>query len=235
MQKIIFPFCLFFLCSSLFSQNNLLSLQIKTDDKPSLHGFSYWQQIKVVSKDTSFTYRLHTANPDIIKNLKPGTYKIAISSLFNHYISKKIELNKKTPLLKFAGLAAYYTKTPATSNLSEKLKISDTLFIIYSNNQNESLKEKMGITKTKIGYTVIQYKGITNEVFQEMMVNEATYKAVIKFETEGKKANSPKAETAPVAEVYSVELNKELTTFIVPGQWDGFNSLKGILLLVEQK
>jgi len=235
MQKIIFSFCLTLLCSPFFSQNNLLSLQIKTDDKPSLHGFSYWQQIKIVSKDTSFTYRLHTANPDVIKNLKPGTYKIAVSSLFNHYISKKIELNKKTPLIKFTGLAAYYNKPSATGNLSEKLKLNDTLFIIYSNNKSESEKEKMGITKTKIGYTVLQYTGISNEVFQYMMVNEATYKSVIKFETEGKKANSPKAETAPVAEVYSVELNKELTTFIVPGQWNGFENLKGILLLVEQK
>ena len=235
MRKIIFSFCLIILYATFFSQNNSFSLQIKTDDKPSFHGFSYWQQIKVVSKDTSFTYRLHTANPDVIKNLKPGTYKIAVTSLFNHYIGKKIELNKKTPLIKFAGLSAYYIKTPATTNLSQKLKLNDTLFIIYSNTQNESAKEKMGITKTKIGYTVIQYTGISNEVFQEMGINEATYKAVIKFETEGKKNNSPKAETAPVAGIYSVELNKELTTFIVPGQWDGFNNLKGILLLVEQK
>ena len=190
----------------LFSQSNNYSLQIKTDDKPSLHGFSYWQQIKVVSKDTSFTYRLHTGNPDEIKNLKAGTYKVAVLSLFNHYISKKIILNKKTPLIKFSGLSAYYVKTANAINLSQKLKLNDTLFIVYSNTKDESLKEKMGVTKTKLGYTVIQYKGISNEVFQEMMVNEATYKSVIKFEADGKKANSPKADTAPVAEVYSMEL-----------------------------
>src|SRR5579872_2988206 len=171
MKKTLFSFCFTILCHILFAQNTC-SLQIKTDDKPSIHGFSYWQYIKVVSKDTSFIYKLHTANPDVIPDLKAGTYKIAVTSLFNHYSSKKVELNKKTPLLKFAGLASYYTKTTAATNLSQKLKPGDTLFIIYSNNQNESEKEKMGITKTKTGYTVIQYKGITNEVFQEMMINE---------------------------------------------------------------
>ena len=235
MKILFFSFFLFLFTPLLFSQSNAHSLLIKTDDKPSLHGFSYWQQIKVVSKDTSFTYRLHKGNPDEIKNLKAGTYKVAILSLFNHYISKKIVLNKKTPLIKFSGLSAYYVKPATATNLSQKLKLNDTLFIVYSNSKDESLKEKMGVTKTKLGYTVIQYKGITNEVFQEMMVNEATYQAVVKFETEGKKANSPKADTAPVAEAYSLELNKELVTFIVPGQWDGYNNLKGILLLVEKK
>lgn len=234
MQKIVF-FCLAVISASSFSQNNLFSLQIKTDDKPSLHGFSYWQQIKVVSKDTSFTYRLHTANPDVISNLKPGTYKVAVFSIFNHHISKKTELNKKTPLLKFTGVNAYYFKPKTNTNLSEKLKLNDTLFIIYSNTQDEKTREKMGIVKTKNGYTVIQYTGISNEIVQTMMVSDATYKHVIKFETEGKKANSPKAETAPVAEANTLELNKEIVTFIVPGTWNGFNNLKATLLLAEQK
>jgi hypothetical protein len=235
MKKLFFLFCIISCVAVLQAQNNLCSLQIKTDDKPSLHGFSYWQQIKVVSKDTSFTYRLHTGNPDVIANLKPGTYKVAVTSVFNHYISKKIELNKKTPLIKFAGLTTHYIKPKTAGNLSDKLKLNDTLFVITSNTQNENTKEKLGITKTKIGYTVIQYKGITNEVFQEMMINDATYKAVPKFESEGKKANSPKAETAPAAEIDTIELNKEITTFIVAGKWEGFNGLKAVLLAVEGK
>ena len=234
MKKLFFCVYLVFLCSSFFAQTQRFSLQIKTDDKPTAHGFSYWQQIKIASKDTSFFYHLHTTSPDVIKNLQTGTYTITVSSLFNHHVSKKIELTKKTPLVKFTGLGSFYTKATA-GNLSEKLKLNDTLFIVYNNTKAESTREKMGITKTKIGYTVIQYKSITNEVFQEMGINEATYKAVIKFETDGKKANSPKAETAPEAEVYSVELNKELTTFIVPGKWQGFDNLKAIVLLVEQK
>src|ERR1700756_3239112 len=104
MRQLFFSF--YFLLSgiAIFSQNNLFSLQIITDDKPSVHGFSYWQQLKVVSKDTSFTYQLHSSTPDVISNLKPGIYKIAVSSVFNHYISKKIELHKKTAPLKFSGL-----------------------------------------------------------------------------------------------------------------------------------
>src|ERR1700758_1734395 len=135
MQKILPFFFLILFCNQVFAQDNTFSLEIKTDDKPSQHGFSYWQQIKLVSKDTSFTYQLHTSTPDVIKNLKGGTYKIAVSSMFNHYVSKKIVLNKKTPALKFSGLSTYYVKPKTNTLLSEKLKLNDTLFIIYSNRQ----------------------------------------------------------------------------------------------------
>jgi hypothetical protein len=236
MNKLFFAFCLCFISFFSFSQSNLLSLQIKTDDKPSLHGFSYWQHIKVVSKDTSFVCHLHTGNPDVIANLKPGTYKVAVSSVFNHYISKKIELNKKTPLIKFAGLAAYYSKPKTNANLSEKLKLNDTLFVVYSNTKNDSAREKIAITKTKYGYTAIQYIGISNEIANAMMITAETYnKFVPKFETEGKKNNSPKAETAPPANICSIELNKELITFIIPGKWDGFDNLKAPLFVVQAK
>lgn len=235
MKNILVSFCVIFLTSTLFSQNNRFSLQIKSDDKPTLHGFSYWRNIKITSKDTSFSSSLHRANPDVFKNLKGGTYSITVSSLFNHHVSKKIELNKKTRLIKISGLCSFYIKTNETTSLSEKIKLGDTLYIIFSANQNENLKEKLAVTKTKTGYAMMQYKGVSNEVFQEMQINENTYKAIIKFENDGKKANSPKGETAPVAEIYTIELNKEITTFIVPGEWHGIDNLKGILLAVEKK
>ena len=220
---------------SAFSQNNLLTLQIKTDDVPSVHGFSYWQKIKIVSKDTSITCRLHAANPDEIKGLKPGTYKIAILSVFNHNISKKIEVNKKTPLVKFTGLGAFYSKSKTDINLSEKLKLNDTLFVIYSNTQNDTIREKIGVTRTKDGLMAIEYKGLSNEILQYMFINETTYKFVVSFENHCKKNSSPKAETAPAAEVYTIELNKALNTYVVPGDWKGIDRLKAPLFVVQKK
>lgn len=222
-----------FFCGVILSQNTRCTMQIKTDDKPSLHGFSYWRHIKVVSKDTAFVYRLHTANPDAIAGLKPGAYKVGVVSIFNHYVSKKVELNSASPVIKFNGLPGYYLKPKAPGNLCEKIKPGDTLFVIYSNTANENDKEKLAITKTKLGYTAIQYKGISNDIVQQMMVKSDLYKAVVKFETEGKKANSPKAETAPLAEVCTIELNRGTEVFIIPGKWDGYNNLKAVLFAVE--
>lgn len=224
-----------FLCFYLFSQSGELSLQIKTDDKPSLHGFSYWQQIKVVSKDTSFTYKLHTGNPDVIKGLKTGAYKIAVASVFNHYISKKIELTGKTPLLKFTGLGAYYVKPKTTAPISQKIKLNDTLFIIYSNTKDETERAKIAVTRDKNGLKAIEYNGLSNEIFQHMYISDDTYKFVTNFENECKKAHSPKAETAPVAEVYTIELNKVYNTFIIPGEWKGIGRLRAPLFVVQQK
>jgi hypothetical protein len=235
MKKAIFSFAFVFLVSFFFGQNHRLPLSVKTDDKITIHGFCYWQELHVKSKDTSFIHRLHSGNPDLIKNLKPGTYVLTAISLFNHHISKKVELNKKTPLIKIGGMEAFYTRIPETQTLSEKLKLNDTLYIIYSTSSNESIKEKIGITKTKAGYVAIQYVGLSNKIFQEMQFRDEFYKQVIKFETEGKKTNSPKAETAPKAEVFTIELNKEIISFIVPGENGGLDPLKAALFIVEQK
>lgn len=200
-----------------------------------MHGFCYWQELKVKGKDTSFTARLHHGNPDEIKGLKPGPYILTAISLFGHTVSKKIDLSKKTPLVNFKGLQKFYKRGPAEQNLSEKLKVNDTLFILFNSSADESVKEKIAITKMKEGYKAIQYNGISNQVFQDMQFRPSAYQSVINFEKEGKKANSPKAETAPKAEIYTIELNKEIVSFIVPGEWGGLDKLKAVLFIVEQK
>ncbi len=235
MKKVIFSLTLLFLSSFCLAQTHRLTLSVKTDDKITIHGFCYWQELLVKSKDTSFVHRLHSGNPDVIKNLKHGSYAISAVSVFNHRVTKKVELNKKTPLIKIKGLEVFYTRVNETQHLSEKLKLNDTLYIIYSSSANESIKEKIGVTKTKSGYKAIQYVGLSNKIFQEMQFRDEAYKAVIKFESDSKKANSPKAETAPQAEVFTIELNKEIISFIVAGEKGGLDNLKAALFIVEQK
>ncbi len=218
----------------LFSQKRV-TLSVRPDDKITMHGFCYWQEVLVSSKDTSFTAKLHRNNPDEIRNLKPGSYKLIARSLFNHRVVKKIRVSAKTCDIKLKGLQSYYNRIAGEQNLSDKLKLNDTLYILYSNSADESVKEKIAITKIKTGYKAIQYSGIGFETAQEMQFNDASYKQVIKFETEGKKANSPKAETAPKAEIYSIALNKEVVSFIVPGEWEGLNKLKAVLFIIENK
>lgn len=223
------------LCFFSFAQTARFNLTLKTDDKITIHGFSYWQEMHVRSKDTSFTYQLHRSNPDVIKNLKPGAYQLTAVSLFNHRISKKVQLKKKTPLVKIKGLQSFYQRADEKQTLSATLKENDTLFVLFNSNVDESIREKIAITKNKYGYKAIQYRGITSEVFQDMQFKDEFYKHVIKFEEEGKKANAPKGETAPKAEMYTLALNRKILSFIVPGEWGGMNQLKALLFLVEQK
>jgi len=235
MKKFLFCFALVLAYTISSGQNKRYSLSLKTDDKITMHGFSYWQELQVRSKDTSFTYRLHSGNPDVIKNLKPGSYQLTARSLFNHTITKKVELGKKTPFIKMKGLQALYKRVPETKNLSEDLKLNDTLYIIYNSNASEEEREKIAITKTALGYKALQYRGLGNEIFQDMIFKDEFYKGVVNFETDGKKANSPKGETAPKAEVYTIQLNKQISSFIVPGEWKGLDKLKALIFLVEQK
>ncbi len=233
MKKVLFAVTFF--CSLFLFGQTRADLSVAPDDKITMHGFGYWQELLVKSKDTSFSYKLHTTNPDVIKGLKPGSYQLTAVSLFNHRVCKKVKLDKKTPLVKLKGLQSFYKRAPETKNLTEKIKLNDTLYLLFSSSNNENVREKIAVTKTKAGYKAIQYKGITNEVFQEMQFRDEAYKAVVKFETEGKKANSPKAETAPKAEVYTIALNKEILSFIVPGEWHGLDNVKAVLFLVENK
>lgn len=234
MKKILFSVTLFFISVLVWGQQRL-SLSLKTDDKITMHGFCYWQELQVRSKDTSFTTRLHRGNPDEIKGLKAGTYTLTAFSVFNGKVTKKVELNKKTAPVNWKGLQAFYKRVPEKESLSEKLKLNDTLFILYNSSADESVKEKIGITKTAAGYKAIQYKGIGQEVQQEMQFRDEFFKDVVAFEANGKKANSPKAETAPKAEIYTLALNKEIISFIIPGQWNGLDNLKAKLFIVEQK
>jgi hypothetical protein len=234
MKKALFSVTLLFVTLLARGQQRF-TLSIKTDDKITMHGFCYWQELQVKSKDTSFTTHLHRSNPDEIKNLKAGTYTLTAVSLFNGRIAKKIELNKKTPPVKWKGLQAFYKRVTEKQSLSEKLKMNDTLFILYSSSADENAKEKIGITKTANGYKAIQYRGISQEVQQEMQFKNEFFKDVVAFEANGKKANSPKAETAPVAEIYTLALHKDIISFIVPGQWNGLDQLKAKLFIVEQK
>lgn len=235
MKKVVFSFCLIAISMQFFAQTKRHSLEVKSDDKPGAHGFSFWQQVKINSKDTSIVASLHGNKPTVLKNLKAETYTVTATSLFNHHIQKKVELNKGNSFIKLSGLESFYTKVPTTTNLSEKIKLNDTLYVIFNSTANENTKEKIGVTKTKTGYTAIQYVGISNEVFQEMQINETSYKAVIKLETEGKKASTHKTANEQTSEIYTIELNKEITTFVIGGQWNGINGLKAVLFLVEKK
>jgi len=234
MKRIFFSVTLLFIAVLAWGQQRF-PLSLKTDDKITMHGFCYWQQLQVKSKDTSFTTHLHRANPDEIKNLKAGTYTLTAVSVFGGKLSKKVELNKKTAPVKWKGLQAFYKRVPEKESLSGKLKLNDTLFILYSSSADENAREKIGITKTASGYKAIQYRGISQEVQQEMQFKDEFFKDVVAFEANGKKANSPKAETAPKAEIYTIALRKEIISFIVPAEWNGMNNLKAKLFIAEQK
>lgn len=233
MKKILFLFLLSLSGPCIIAQGRI-SVSVMPDDKITMHGFCYWQNMEVRSKDTSFACKLHHASPDVIKNLQPGTYTFTAQSVFNGHLSKKVSISKKGSSVKLKGLATYYKRSDASTSLSEKIKMNDTLFVVYSSSSNENEKEKIGIAKTASGYTAIQYKGLGKDIFQTMQVKETAFAAVKKFEAEGKKSNSPKAETAPIAEIYTIALHKEIVSFIVPGQWHGIDQLKAALFIVEK-
>ncbi len=223
-------FC--FVPLALFQQNNTYTLELSTDDKPTVHGFSYWGEVKITSKDTSFYYALHSSKPDKIEGLKKGIYKVTCTSVFNHSVSLSIELGKKkVSKLKFKGLNSFYKKAPEIINLTERLKNNDTLYIVFSSNHSGILAyEKLGIAKKDGKYTAIQFKGLTSDVFQEMGITDAQFNQVIKFEFQAKKLISNPACYAP--EIYTMELKGE--TFLFSDNtcsWKGLDNLKGSLFV----
>jgi hypothetical protein len=228
-------YILFLLSFSLLAQTKRVELQVKTDDKISAHGFSYWQQLNIKSVDTSFSLSLHKKNPDVISNLKAGNYTVSVASVFNNHVSKKVSLQKKSTLSKFTGLSNMYKKEAENINLTEKIKLNDTLYIIYNTSRNdENNNVKLGITKTSTGFNALLFEGLTTKIFSSMLCPKDLYKYVIEFETSAKKANSSKAETTDNKEVYTIELNKGINTFVIPGTWQGLDKLRGVLFAIQK-
>jgi hypothetical protein len=226
---------LLILSVSVKAQTKRVELQIKTDDKISIHGFSYWKELQIKSADTSFNYLLHTKNPNAIPNLKAGNYTVTIVSIFNTQVSKKVNLQKKSTHVKFTGLATTYHKAADVTNITEKIKLHDTLYIIYNTPRNDKDNNvKLAITKNNNGFEAILYEGLTNTVYSTMQFDTNLYKYVIEFETSSKKLNSAKAETTDNKEIYTIELNKEITSFVIPGKWGGTDKLRAILFIVQK-
>ncbi len=219
---------------SLFQQSNY-SLLISTDDKPLENGFTYWTEVKISSKDTSFYYALHSRNPEKLEGLKAGSYTVTFTSVFNHSIVKIVELGrKKQTTVKVKGLKKYYTKAPELVNLSERLKDGDTLYIIYTSLNVGIAYEKIGITKKGSTYTALQFKGLTSDVFQDMQITGDQYTAVNKFELEAKKLK-PNS-NCNKAGLYTLALNQELYSFTdVSCTWHGLDNLKGVLFMQTGK
>ena len=217
---------------ALFQQSNNYALEIHTDDKSTLHGFSYWGEVKITSKDTSFYYALHSSNPDKIEGLKKGMYTVTCTSVFNHSVSKVVDLGKKKlSKIKFKGLQSYYKKAPEIINLSERIKNNDTLYIIFSSNHSGMIAyEKLGIVKKNGKIIAIQFKGLTSDIFQEAGIAEDQFKDVIKFELEAKKLKAnPSCNNY---ETYSMELNGEIFSFVDKTcSWQGLNALKASLFV----
>jgi hypothetical protein len=155
-----------------------------TDDKTTMHNFSFWLDVKVKSADTSFFYALHSNKKDVIEVLKEGKYTLTFNSIFGDKITKEIVIGKKAKYkLKVKGLNAVYGKVPTRSNFSDKLNVNDTLYFIYTSQlierPFEKLFEKMAVTKLPNGrYMAMLFKGLTDEVFMEYGFNEETFSVV---------------------------------------------------------
>ena len=237
MKKITPIVLLFFLLPlALFQQVNNRAIEIIADDKPTIHGFSYWGEVKISSKDTNFYYALHSNKPDIIGGLKPDVYTITFTSIFNKSVAKIVDLNKKKKCkVKFKGLNSFYKKAPEMIMLSERIKNNDTLYIIYSNNSSGAIEyEKLGITKKDGNYIALQFKGLTTDVFQEMGIVEAQYKQVVKFETQIKSFKKNPTCTSPSC--YTIALNGEVISFKDEScYWKNLDFLKANLFMQISK
>ena len=171
---------LFFLASLAAFAQVSKKIILHTDDKITLHNFSFWSDVQVQSADTSFFYALHSQKKDAIEIFKEGKYTLTFNSVFGHKITQEVVIGKKKKYtVKIKGLDAYYGKIPSINTLSDKLKAKDTLYILYSTSGAELSFQKMGITKLPDGrYTALLFKGTSDEVFMDYTVNENTYSVV---------------------------------------------------------
>jgi len=178
MSKLLIIF-LFFVSVLGYSQATK-KITLCTDDKTTLHNFSFWLDVKVKSADTSFFYALHSNKKDVIEVLKEGKYTLTFNSIFGDKITKEIVVGKKSKYkLKVKGLQSTYGKIANTNMFSEKLNSGDTLYFIYSTTGSDITFEKMAVTKLPNGrYMAMLFKGLTDEIFMEYGCDEETFSVV---------------------------------------------------------
>jgi hypothetical protein len=215
---------------SLFAQSKKISLS--TDDKKSQHGFSFWTDVKVQSKDTSFYYLLHAEKHDVIEVLKPGDYTLTFNSVFGDKVKKQISIgSKKKYKLKVKGLQAMYKEVAPSVTFMDKVKTEkDTVFIISSGLETISY-EKMGLTKLANGnYKAMLYQGLTDDIFTDYQQNEKMYNKAASYEAvvKGLPASTciPSIVTFCYKKQYYSLLDKSCPENTI-------NKIKGLMFIVE--
>lgn len=171
---------LFSFISVLGHSQTTKKISLCTDDKATLHNFSFWLDVQVKSVDTSFFYALHSNKKDVIEVLKEGKYTLTFNSIFGDKIRKEIVIGPKAKYkVKVKGLNAMYGKVPTINNFSDKLIAGDTLYFIYSTTGSDIAFEKMAVTKLANGrYMTMLFKGLSDEVFMEYGCDENTFSVV---------------------------------------------------------
>ncbi len=208
---------LLFICSFvLFSQNqfaqNNCVINISADDEVSMHGFSFWPEIKLSSSDTTIYYILHARSPEQITDLKPGVYTAKLTSIFGHEIIKTVDLTKKNvATLAFKGLKKYYKKSPVKESFSSTMKVGDSLFIIHNATAVAiPVIDKIAIVKLNDGYKALRYANLAKTPqIQRKIKNEL----FLQFrDAESHIRNVTNKNQCTTIETYSFEMSKKIFT-----------------------
>lgn len=234
MQKL---FSIIFICSLFYSVN--LSAQnkkviLKTDDKLSRHGFSFWFDVQVKSADTSFYYLLHSQKKDVFEVSKPGTYTLIFHSVFGHTHTQSFVVgDKKSVKVKVKGLAKAYSEVSTTMTLCDKMQANDTVYII-SSTAGAIEYEKLGVVKLADGrYKALQFVGLTTDVFQEFTVSANEFEQIINIE-KNVKLLSIKSSCAP--NVYTIMLRRQYYTTLDKSCLEKtIDLMKAVLFLIKGK
>ena len=149
----ILTFCI------LFSQKSF-SLQLKTDDKTSVHGISYWKDVKIIGADTIILLNSDELPEKKITGLKKGTYTIIFISLFGQQITKRVSVNSDTFV---KAKLEKLNKKISPLVFSSKIKKGDTLYIIH-NATGKIPGDKIAVTNSGGKYFAINYKGLSSEI-----------------------------------------------------------------------
>jgi hypothetical protein len=219
-MKFFLTFFFFLILSFGFSQKKLFSLTLKTDDQNSQHGCSYWQDVKISSKDTNFIYKLHNNAGDKIDSLPAGEYVVTISSVFAQKVTKKVSL-VKNETVKFS--LEKLNKKVKPEVFSKKMKDGDTLYMLH-NATGVYLNQKIGVTKKSGKYSAFFYKGISSEITKSYEEPYDAFMYLQQFEKES--VNHDKITGCTALEVYTFRLNGKYYV-IKDGtcKWSGFFQL----------
>lgn len=171
----------------------------------------------------------------IFNAIPKGWYRLEIHSVFGHNFHHKVLIEEKEKEVKLDGPSHYYKTIRNANFLNEKLKIGDTLFILFTPSEMMAQKEKIAVVKLKAGLKAIQYEGSSDKVFQDMLSDNSKINLVANAEMEMRLQSKPNPAASPAVEYYTFELNKELETFTLPKGFHGMDKIKAVLFIIENK
>lgn len=226
--SLIIVYFFFGLSIKAHSQSKLHKLTIEANPHDFGMSHEYWNQIKLVSKDTVIKVYFPRGLGQLkIDSIPSGSYAVKSMSVFNHTITDSIKFDKRiSQNIQFYDQDNYYQILNKKSQFYENMQDTDTLVILFSETGCfHSDFGKMQFIRIGNSWIAQLYNPLTGELIEQRKIQIDEFSNVGILERYMNQSRD--SYECTTVGYYSLQYKRKINRHIDGScSWDGFRKLR---------